>query len=95
MFVMQYCDKDEGYDFAQNLVIINPKIINTTGEQISTEGCLSSPNNYINAKRFEFVLAKYQDELGNWHEKQFHGRNAVVFQHEYDHLQGIYYLTRL
>jgi len=70
------------------LVIINPEIIESSGEVINEEGCLSFPNIYANVPRFEQVTVNYQDSDGNDQQLKADGLLAICVQHEMDHLQG-------
>ena len=72
-------------------VMVNPDIYERTGEQISTEGCLSVPGYTGHLKRPESIKMRAQDLEGQWHEYEFQGFSAVVNCHEYDHLDGILY----
>jgi len=69
-------------------VIINPEIIESSGEVINEEGCLSFPNIYANVPRFEQVTVNYQDSDGNDQQLKADGLLAICVQHEMDHLQG-------
>lgn len=53
------------------------------------EGCLSIPTIWGYVKRNKEVTLTWQDPAGAHHKKTFKGFNAVIVQHEYDHLQGI------
>lgn len=79
---------------AQSYVCINPEIITTEGTAKDQEGCLSFPGLWLHIARPERVQVKYQDILGRWHERWLNGLQARVFQHEYDHLDGICFVDR-
>lgn len=70
------------------LVLINPEILNSDGETISEEGCLSVPNNFAKVERAETVTVKAQDRNGDWFEMDADGLAAICIQHELDHLIG-------
>jgi len=72
----------------QPRVYINPKILNTEGDQVHEEGCLSVPGIYANVKRAENITIRAQDSDGNTFEEQAEGLHAVCIQHEMDHLIG-------
>ena len=66
--------------------VANPQVIVFDGElKNSTEGCLSIPNKYYIVKRFEQVTAK--DDINGQY--TLCGEDAIVFQHELDHLNGV------
>ncbi len=75
--------------------IINPEILSSSGESVVEEGCLSVPDIREEVKRPEFIRVKYQDVQGNIHEKDLDGLKARVFQHEIDHLHGIFFVDRI
>ncbi|MBN2637172.1 MAG: peptide deformylase [Prolixibacteraceae bacterium] len=59
------------------------------------EGCLSIPGIYEDIKRPEKVMVRYRDLNFDWKEEILKGTEARIFQHEYDHLQGILFVDRL
>lgn len=74
------------------IACINPKIISTMGEKAKiNEGCLSSPGLYVKIPRYESVEVEYYDEEGKLIQTIFNGVTAQCFQHELDHLNGIYF----
>lgn len=71
-------------------IVINPSIVATSGPQTSEiESCLSEPWVKRMTKRDYIVRAVFQDDNGKVQEEIFMWYWARVFQHEYDHLQGI------
>ena len=72
----------------ERIDLVNPKIIETTGEQEGTEGCLSFPKLYGVVKRPNKVKVRAQDRNGNWFEKEGTELLARAFCHECDHLDG-------
>lgn len=78
-----------------DMVFINPQIIRTSKKMREmAEGCLSVRGKYGTVMRHEKASIKAQDESG----KQFlyHGSGllAHIFQHEYDHLEGVLYIDK-
>jgi peptide deformylase len=71
------------------LVLINPEIVEATGEQVGQEGCLSFPGIYVNVKRAENVTVVYTDLLNKRQEVQASGLLSRAVQHELDHLNGV------
>ena len=71
--------------------LINPTIIETDGEQIGAEGCLSVPGKYGLVKRPYYAKVRAQDRDGNWFEAEGEELIARCFCHELDHLDGILY----
>jgi peptide deformylase len=76
-------------------ICVNPEIIEGQGQIKDQEGCLSYPGLYLHVNRYETVKVRYQDILGKAHEKEFTGIMARVFQHEYDHLNGICFVNKV
>ena len=58
------------------------------------EGCLSFPDEIINVNRPNRIVVKYEDEDKKEHKIKLDGFAARVFQHEYDHLEGIDFTQR-
>ena len=73
------------------LELINPTLVETDGEQIGPEGCLSVPNKYGLVKRPYYAKVRAQDRDGNWYEAEGEELTARCFCHELDHLDGIIY----
>ena len=59
------------------------------------EGCLSIPGIYEDVLRPEKIVVRYFDQHLNPKEDEFDGLTARIFQHEYDHLQGVLFVDRL
>ncbi len=75
--------------------IINPEILESDGEILFQEGCLSVPNFYEMIQRFSFVKLKYYDRFGNEHILEAEDYLAVAIQHEIDHLNGVLFVDKL
>jgi len=69
--------------------MFNPKIVNTNGEAILDEGCLSFPDLLVKIKRGTHVRVRFAEWNGEVHTKPFEGLTARAIQHEVDHLDGI------
>jgi peptide deformylase len=76
-------------------VYINPEIVFTEGETIYEEGCLSIPGYFAPVKRYAKIYIKAYDIDGKPIERELDEISAIVFQHEYDHLDGILFIDRL
>jgi len=72
--------------------IINPEILEQSGEQEGLEGCLSVPGMSGVVKRPMYVKIKAQDRNGNWYEAEGTGLTARCFCHELAHLDGHLYV---
>ena len=73
------------------LELVNPELVETSGEQEGPEGCLSVPGEYGWVKRPYYATVRAQDRFGNWFEAQGEELIARCFCHELDHLDGIVY----
>ena len=70
--------------------VFNPRITYFGEEEILLEeGCLSYPGLSLKIKRPRFIRARFQDPYGDYVTKQFDGITARVFQHEFDHINGV------
>ena len=77
-------------------VFINPEIIEENGDEWPfNEGCLSIPDIREDVFRQEEITIEYQDENFEKHTKTLNGLAARVFQHEYDHIEGILFTDKL
>jgi len=72
--------------------LVNPEIIETSGEQDGPEGCLSVPGVYGMVKRPKHVKVRAQDRNGKLFEVEGDGLTARAFCHEIDHLEGHLFL---
>ena len=70
------------------VLLINPVITRSRGEQEYLEGCLSVPGVYKKITRFQKVWCSYLDENGEQQEIAQGGRMSDIIQHELDHFEG-------
>ena len=80
---------DVGED--EMLELVNPTLLETSGEQCGAEGCLSVPGRYGLVKRPYYAKVRAQDRNGEWFEAEGEELIARCFCHELDHLDGIMY----
>ena len=79
----------------QTVVCFNPKIVKTYKEvELMEEGCLSFPDLLLPIPRYARIVVKYEDEAMKPHKKKLSGFIARIFQHEYDHMEGIDFTQR-
>ena len=77
------------------LVLVNPTIEIAEGTQIQREGCLSVPDFTGNVRRATRIKISAQDQFGSTSSRWLDGFDAIVAQHEIDHLNGQLFLDRL
>jgi peptide deformylase len=77
------------------IVLLNPWIARRQGARLLREGCLSVPDYTGNVLRSVAVEVQGKDRAGNAATVKADGFEAVVFQHELDHLDGNLFLDRV
>lgn len=77
------------------LVLVNPVLELGEGRSIQREGCLSIPDFTGNVRRAKRVRLRAQDREGAAYERVLEGYEAIVAQHEVDHLDGKLFLDRV
>ncbi|MBQ9406443.1 MAG: peptide deformylase [Desulfovibrio sp.] len=94
LLVMDPAGKEEN---KRPRVLINP-VLHFSGEEIVSEqeGCLSVPMNYrADVKRWTEVQVEAQDLNGHTLNEHLTGFEAIIVQHEYDHLEGILFIDKI
>ena len=77
------------------MVCFNPRIVKSYAEEVEMEeGCLSYPELFLKIKRPDKIVVKYEDEDKKTHKMKLQGLASRVFQHEYDHMEGIDFTQR-
>ena len=77
------------------IACVNPEIIALSEDRLTgEEGCLSIPDTPMDIERAAQVTLRWTDVEGT-HERTFSGAEAVIVQHEYDHLDGIVIYDRV
>src|SRR5262252_9773336 len=77
------------------VVLVNPEIVEATGESDIEEGCLSVPGIYELVQRAERVKVRAFDQNGKAFTLDVQGLLSVCIQHEMDHLQGKVFVGHL
>ena len=73
----------------------NPKILEYGGPEMPIEeGCLTYPGLFVKIYRPEWIVAEWEDENRELHKETFTELQSRVFQHEYDHMEGIDFRSR-
>jgi len=88
-------DVTMGKNKEAKLVLANPEIVHTEGEQREEEGCLSLPGFRGSVVRPQFVTVRAQDATGKTFEMRGEGLLARAFCHEIDHLYGTLFIQHL
>ena len=79
----------------ETITCFNPRIVKRYEDDIwFEEGCLSFPDEIINIQRPNRIVVKYEDENKKDHKIKLEGFASRVFQHEFDHLNGIDFTQR-
>lgn len=83
-------------DVQEPYIVINPTIVKRRMKVSWSEGCMSIPDIYSDLKvRDDIIDVEYYNEQGKTVKKRLRGFESVVFQHEYDHLNGILFIDHL
>ena len=82
-------------DLQETITCFNPRIIKESKEEVvMEEGCLSYPELFIEISRPSSIIVKYEDEGKSIIKRRLDGFIARIFQHEYDHMEGIDFTQR-
>ena len=75
--------------------VFNPNILSRSGEKYySEEGCLTYPGLYVKIKRYNVIRTRYTTHENITDTIKLSGISSRIFQHEYDHLNGVLYTKR-
>ena len=78
------------------IMMVNPEFLEKSKETVMfQEGCLSFPGFVTDIERSETIKIKYSTPLGEEKEEDFFGVEAVVIQHEMEHLDGVTILDKV
>lgn len=94
IFVVDFDWSDDGA-VKKPKVFINAEITHSEGLIIHEEGCLSVPEIFEKVKRPNLIKIRAQNVVGEYFEDEFLDYPAVVFQHEFDHLNGVLFVDHL
>ena len=79
----------------ETITCFNPRILKESNDKVvMQEGCLSYPDIQLEVTRPSSIIVKYEDEGKEFHKVKFTDWKARVFQHEYDHMEGINFLNK-
>ena len=79
-------------EYNEIIVCFNPRIVKTYSEKVEMEeGCLSYPDLFLKISRPKKIVVKYEDVDKKIHKLKLDELASRIFQHEYDHMEGITY----
>jgi peptide deformylase len=94
LFIIDIANNDEEAP-SELMVFVNPVIVETAGEVLWNEGCLSFPGIREDIERAERVRVRAQNGSGKPFELEAEELLAVAIQHETDHLDGVLIIDHL
>ena len=94
--LMVYNASGDRKKWLDEVVMVNPVITEfSEALDVEIEGCLSFPDMNGEVERSKWIKVEALSLRGNKMKKKFTGWEARIFQHEYDHLDGVVYIDRL
>ena len=94
--LMVYNEHGDPKKWLDEMTMVNPKIVEfSDGKDTDTEGCLSFPEMDGEVERSKWIKVEAMNLKGKKIKRKFSGWEARIFQHEYDHLDGVVYVDRL
>lgn len=81
---------DKRFFWASGEFVVDPEILKAHTAMFNcVEGCLSLPGQTYDVLRSPAILVRYKNIIGMSIQKILEGMDAVIFQHEFDHLCGV------
>ncbi|EWM28596.1 peptide deformylase [Nannochloropsis gaditana] len=94
--LMVFNPQGDRLKWLNEVILCNPAIVEKSGKtDIMEEGCLSFPGMAGDVERSLTIKVTFQNAKGKKFTKKFRDWEARIFQHEYDHLDGVLYMDRL
>jgi peptide deformylase len=94
--LMVFNPEGDSRKWMAEVVLCNPRIVEfSSTAALDEEGCLSFPGFTADVRRSSWIKVEYQNLKGKLLRKKYAGWEARIFQHEYDHLDGVLYVDRL
>ena len=85
-----------GLEDGLKMSCFNPMIISASEETVAMkEGCLTFPFVFLTITRPRKIVVKYEDEKGDLQEGNLDGMMSRIFQHEYDHIEGVLFTEKI
>ena len=88
LIIIDISSEEEDEENIEPLILVNPDIIELSGNCVIEEGCLSIPEVRVEIERPKEIRVIYQDVKGKKKDLKCDGILARVIQHEVDHLRG-------
>ncbi|MCY7796114.1 peptide deformylase [Bacillus spizizenii] len=82
-------------DNSGRIDLVNPEILEKSGEQTGIEGCLSFPGVYGDVTRADYVKVRAFNRQGKSFILEARGFLARAVQHEMDHLDGVLFTSKI
>ncbi|CAB9500495.1 Peptide deformylase [Seminavis robusta] len=93
---MVYNQSGDKTRWLDEIVMVNPRIVEySEAKETDEEGCLSFPDMSGDVERSKWIKVEALNLRGKKLKRKFTGWEARIFQHEYDHLDGVVYIDRL
>jgi peptide deformylase len=94
--LMVYNESGDKKKWLDEQVLVNPRIVEySESKDVENEACLSFPDMRGDVERSKWIKVEAWSMKGKKVKKKFSGFEARIFQHEYDHLDGVVYIDRL
>ena len=95
MVVVDVTDHPKATVCHGELVLVNPRVVSSSGAEVAREGCLSIPDLTANVRRATHAVIEGLDAAGETRRVESEGFEARCLLHELDHLDGILFLDRV
>ena len=95
MVVVDVTDHPKATACHGELVLVNPRVVASSGAEVAREGCLSIPDLTANVRRATHVSIEAGNPAGEARTIETEGFEARCLLHEIDHLDGILFLDRV
>jgi peptide deformylase len=95
MVVVDVTDHPKATSCHGELVLVNPRVVESSGAEVAREGCLSIPDLTANVRRATHVTIEALEPDGAARTIETEGFEARCLLHEIDHLDGLLFLDRV
>jgi peptide deformylase len=95
MIVVDCSEHKRAVDPNGLLMLVNPRVVSSSGAEVAREGCLSIPDLTANVRRATEIVVEATDPDGQAVSISSQGFEARCLLHEIDHLDGLLFLDRV